>query len=166
MPTNIKPQHGHWGSVYVNAVEVAEVTAVEFSIDIEQVPVDQVGTTWTYIQEGLISGSGELRLQKVYSDFEGFFLQYVALTPQQLRDKRNRGEQVRPEVSLMINLDDPGGEGRETITLTGVKFWTLTGGFDSTATVGRTWPFTFTGVTVPENGLIPRNGQTSFPGRR
>lgn len=160
----IKVQHGHWGRLFVNAVEMAEVTAIEYTVDIEQVEVPQVGTTWTYIHEGLITGQGELRIHKQYSDMEGSFLPYVSMTPQQLRAARDNGQPVRKEYTLQVDLDDPLGEGKETQTLTGVKFWSYTGGFDSTSLVGRTWPFTFTGIIIPQNGLIARNGQTVIPG--
>lgn len=154
----IKVQHGHWGEVHVNAIPIAEVTAIEYTIEIERIDVPQTGTTWTYFHEGLISGSGELRIHKEFSDFEGAFLPYVTLTPNQLRARRNAGQPARPETTIKVAVDDPHGQGREYETLTGVKFWQYTGGFDASSLVGRTWPFSFTGIIVPADSRILRNG--------
>ena len=158
----IKPQHGHWGELFVNAVLIAEVTAIEYTVEIERVDVPQVGTTWTYFHEGLISGNGELRIHKTHSDFESSFLPYVTMSPSQLRAARNAGTPIRPETTIKIALDDPRGVGREYETLTGVKFWQYTGGFDSSSLVGRTWPFSFTGIIAPPDSRILRNGSATL----
>jgi hypothetical protein len=151
-------QHGHWGEVAVGAVPIFEVTAIEYSIEIERVEVPQAGARWQEFHEGLITAQGELRIHDVYDDFEGSFLPYLILTPTQLRNYRDGGGNARPTTTIKVAKDDPTGAGRSYETLTGVSFWQYTGGFDITNLIGRTWPFTFSGIVKPIDGYILRNG--------
>jgi len=129
--------------------------------------VAQVGTRWTSFHEGMVNGEGELRIHKVYSDFEGAFLPYVMLDPSQLRGMRNAGVDVRAGIDIQVQLDDPhselstGGVGDVEI-LHNCLFWTYTGGFDATALTERTWPFSFEGITKPVLGYIPRGSSTAI----
>lgn len=145
--------------------------SITYTITIERIDVPQVGTRWTSFHEGMVSGEGELRIHKVYSDFEASFLPYVALTPDQLRAARNSSpeKEVRPSFSLHVSIDDPHGfKGAETPpvgdyeTLTDCLFWSYTGGFDATAITERTWPFSFEGIT--RAGNVYRDGNQFLPG--
>lgn len=163
----VKVQHGHWGALVVNNVIIAEAIAITYTVTIERLDVAQVGTRWTSFHEGMVSGEGELRIHKVFSDFEGAFLPYVMLDPNSLRALRNAGTDVRPAVDIQCWLDDPhselstGGVGDVEI-LHNCLFWTYTGGWDATALTERTWPFSFEGLTKPPLGYIPRNGSTKL----
>jgi hypothetical protein len=142
----VKVVHGRWGEVYLGGQILAEVTGIEYSIEIERVDVPQVGTRWNTFTEGIITGTGTLRMHKVFSRWEDTFLNYVATTPAQLRALRDAGVDPRPPLSLLVALDSPHAYGRETETLLDVLFWTYTGGFQLTDLVGREWPFSFEGV--------------------
>lgn len=158
MPAEFKVNHGHWGEVYVGATRILEVTAIEYTIEIEQVEVPQSGGRWLSRHPGMISGNGELTIHFAYSDFAGAFLPYVAKSPDQLRAERDAGLPIRPTTTIKVAVDDPHGSGREYETLTNVQFWTYTGGFDVTSLVGRTWPFTFEGIIAPPDSRIARPG--------
>ena len=158
----LKPQHGHWGEIYLNSTLIAEATAVEYTIEMERIEVPQSGTRQTSYKEGMITSQGELRLHHEFSDFATAFLRFVTADPDTLRAQRNAGIDVRPTATLKVSLDDPRGWGREYETLTGVLFWQYTGGYDITALTGRVWPFTFDGIITPEDSRILRDGSAAI----
>jgi hypothetical protein len=162
----VRVQHGHWGALVVNNTIVGEAIAVTYTITIERLDVPQVGTRWTSFHEGLVSGEGELRIHKVYSDFEGSFLPYVMFDANMLRALRNSGTPVRNPIDIQVWLDDPHGEpstgqAGDVEILHNCLFWTYTGGWDATALTERTWPFSFEGITKPALGYIPRVGASN-----
>lgn len=159
----VRVAHGHWGEVYVNAQLVGEVTAIDYTIEIERIDVPQVGTRWNTFHEGNITGEGTLTIYKAYSDFEGAFLPYTSLDATELRRRRDAGQPLRPSVSIKVAIDDPHGEpGREFETLVGVQFWRYTGGFNITEIINREWPFSFEGIVAPQGSRILRNGSGSL----
>lgn len=144
-----KVVHGRWGELLLGGAgttPLAEVTGIEYTVDIERVDVPQVGVRWTTFTEGSISGQGTLRMHKVYSRWEDYFNRYIAQEASQLRALRDSGVDPRPPLELTVVLDDPHSYGRETETLTGVFIWSYTGGFSLTELAAREWPFSFEGI--------------------
>ena len=157
----VKVVHGRWGEVTVAGQVLAEVTGIEYSVEIERIDVPQVGARWNTFTEGVLSGSGTLRMHKLYSRWETVFQNYAAASPETLRQMRDgtgsfagSPRDPRPGLNITISLDDPHSLGVETETITDVLFWSYSGGFSLTDVVSREWPFTFEGI-IPGSRIDP-----------
>lgn len=147
--------HGRWGEVLQNGQVLAEVTGIEYTTEIERIEVPQTGSRWNAHTEGVINGSGTLRMNKVYSRFEDAIVNYVSKTAAELRAMRDAGVDPRPALQLLVVLDSPHAYGRESETLDGVLFWSYSGGYSLTELVGREFPFTFEGITPGQRIPVP-----------
>lgn len=143
----VRRVHGHYGELWIKGSPVAECTGIEYTVEVEQIEVPQVGGYWQNYVEGTTRGTGTLHLAKAYSSFEKLFMDYVNKSVQELRTLRNAGTLVRPTFTLTVVLDDPMSYGKESDILTGVKFWNYSAGFGLTDLVNRDWPFTFRGIS-------------------
>lgn len=160
---DVYPIHGRFGVLYVGGIVVAECTGIEYTVEVEQVEVNQVGARWTRQIPGRITGTGTLNLLKVYSVWEDIVLDYASQSVNDLVAARDRREKVFKSFNLTVKLDDPNAleSKREETTLKDVRFFQMTGGFQVADLINRDMPFTFSGITrdlkisSPAGGAVP-----------
>lgn len=160
---DVYPIHGRFGELYVGNQVVAECTGIEYTVEVEQVEVNQVGAQWTRQMPGRINGTGTLNLLKVYSIWEDVVINYASRSVADLRASRDAGQKAFPSFSLVVVLNDPNAlqSKEERTTLKGVRFFQMTGGFQVADLINRDMPFSFTGVqrtqsiTAPPGYTIP-----------
>lgn len=145
---DVYPIHGRFGELYVGSQVVAECTGIEFTVEIEQVEVNQVGARWTRQMPGRVSGSGTLNLLKVYSIWEDVVINYASQSVSDLRAERDAGRKAFPSFTLLVELNDPNAlqSKAESTTLKGVRFFQMTGGFQVADLINRDMPFSFSGI--------------------
>ncbi len=159
---DVYPVHGRFGELYVGGQVVAECTGIEYTVEVEQVEVNQVGARWTRQIPGRITGTGTLNLLKVYSVWEDIVLDYASRSVTDLRADRDAGRKAFKSFELVVSLNDPNAldSKEERTTLKDVRFFQMTGGFQVADLINRDMPFSFSGVTrslkiARPNGTVP-----------
>jgi hypothetical protein len=160
---DVYPIHGRFGELYVGSQVVAEATGIEFTVEVEQVEINQVGARWTRQMPGRVTGTGTLNLLKVYSVWEDFVVNYASRSVQALRADRDAGVKAFPSFTMVVELNDPNAlqSKAERTTLKGVQFFQMTGGFQVADVINRDMPFNFWGIertqpiTAPPGYTIP-----------
>jgi Phage tail tube protein len=141
--------HGRWGELLIGGVAVAEATQIEYTVEIGQIDVPQVGGNWVMPVDGPIRGTGTLTLVQAYSSFRDIMFETINLSVAQMRAIRDSlgVAHVRKLFVLNVVLDDPASYGREVDILDGVKFTSYTGGWNLDDLVNRAYPFNFRGIS-------------------
>lgn len=128
-PSNV--MSGTFGKVWLDGIQVFEAKACEAKVEIQQEPVKQTGRLVDGQKMTGYSGSGTLRLNKVFSRAQ------ILLT-----DLLKQG--INPEFTVMSEVKDPAALGAERIILTGVQLSTLPViGWELGALLEEELPFTF-----------------------
>ena len=129
-PSNV--MSGTFGKVWLNGIQVFEAKACDAKVEIQQEPVKQAGKLVDGQKMTGYSGSGTMRLNKVFSRAQ------ILLT-----NLLKQG--INPEFTVMSEVKDPAAYGTERMILTGVQFSTLPViGWELGALVEEELPFTFT----------------------
>lgn len=167
MSTNIIPQvtpiHGRFGELWIGTSPIAEATGIEYTVEIEQVEINQVGGRWARQVPGKITGTGTMNVTKVYSTWEKYVIDYAGKSVKELREQRDRGEKIMPEFILTVTLDDPNATGKkETVDLKGVRFFQMSGGFQIGDLINRDVPFNFTGISLTQ-AIVAATNQPAVP---
>ena len=159
---DVYPVHGRFGELYVGGQVVAECTGIEYTVEVEQVEVNQVGARWTRQIPGRITGSGTLNMLKVYSVWEDIVLDYASKSVSELRNERDAGNRAFKSFELVVSLNDPNAldSQEERTILKDVRFFQMTGGFQVADLINRDMPFSFSGVSrslkiARPNGTVP-----------
>lgn len=159
----VTPVHGRFGELWIGTSPVAECTGIEYTVEIEQVEVNQVGARWARQVPGKINGTGTMNVTKVYSTWEKYVIDYAGKSVKALRDLRDQGQKIMPEFILSVTLDDPNATGKkEQIDLKGVRFFQMTGGFQIGDLINRDVPFVFTGISLT-TAIEAATGQPAVP---
>lgn len=159
----VTPVHGRFGELWIGTSPVAEATGIEWTVEIEQVEVNQVGARWARQVPGKITGTGTMNVTKVYSTWEKYVIDYAGKTVKELRDLRDAGQKIMPEFILTVTIDDPNATGKkEIVDLKGVRFFQATGGFQIGDLINRDVPFNFTGINLTQ-AIVAATGQPGAP---
>jgi hypothetical protein len=145
---------GNWGSVRDSAGNVvAEIVALEATIEVARVTVPLVGSQQEGYKRGRQTREGTMRVQKIDSKWERRMWNFIGLSPQEKRRIRDTGSATvngqtitdfDPAFSVTVWLDDPEALGSETWQLDGCRIWRLPLGFDQNdEIIIREYPFTF-----------------------
>lgn len=158
--------YGRAGRVFMDGEWLANVTEISATMTIDRMEVRRAGDYFVQYKAGEITGEGSLTFDKVNSDFEAMFINYINgmdINGQPLTDR------ALPVFDLMVNLEDRGipniqfdeqGEaisGHESITLSGVNFWSLPIGYSMTDLLSRDMDFTFIGICLNRAIVDPPN---------
>jgi len=158
--------YGRSGRVLREGVWLANVTEISATITIDRMEVRRAGDYWVQYKAGEFTGEGSVSFDKVNSQFETEFLNYINGVDINGAPLTNR---ALPVFNLMINLEDRGipniqfddqGEavsGHESIILTGVNFWSLPVGYTMTDLLSRDMDFTFRGACMTHAIVDPPN---------
>jgi hypothetical protein len=135
---------------------VANATAISATLTVDKLEVRRAGDFWVQHKAGEYTGEGTLTIDKVNSEFEKMFIDYMTG-----RLVAQDGSRALPGFSIQINLEDRGikgiqfdangspTSGYEAVTLTGVKFWSLPLGYNMADLLSRDLDFNFTGIEIP-----------------
>ena len=158
--------YGRSGRVFRDGVWLANVTEISATMTIDRMEVRRAGDFFVQYKAGEITGEGSVTFDKVNSDFEVEFINYINGVDENGQPLTNR---ALPVFDLMINLEDRGipniqfdetGEaisGHESITLSGVNFWSLPIGYSMTDLLSRDMDFTFIGICLNRSITDPPN---------
>lgn len=105
--------NGTFGEVWVNDDYMAEATALQAKVALEQQEVNQTGTLAKGYKVTGVDGKGTLKLNKVTS----YFIKLIS-------DSLKKGKSV--SCTIISNLDDPDAFGAERIKLINCVFDELT----------------------------------------
>jgi len=153
-------QDSHW---------LANVTEISATMTIDRMEVRRAGDFFVKYKAGEITGEGSLTFDKVNSDFDALFINYINGVDANGVPLTNR---ALPVFNLMINLEDRGipnitfdtdGQavsGHESIILQCVNFWSLPLGYSMTDLLSRSMDFTFTGIQMARAIVDPPNINT------
>ena len=121
--------------------EAVEVTA---AAEINRIEVVMAGRTDTGYKFGRTGREGTLRVQKVDSFWEMRVFQHLALTDDERRAMRDRGEPLISTFNLILSYDDPYALGKERWLLENCLLWRLPLGFAvGDDVVDREYPLTW-----------------------
>lgn len=160
--------YGRSGRVLRDGVWLANVTEVSATMTIDRMEVRRAGDYWVQYKAGEFTGEGSLSFDKVNSQFEREFINYINGVDSTGAALSNR---ALPVFNLMINLEDRGipniqfnelGEaisGHESIILKCVNFWSLPVGYTMTDLLSRDMDFTFRGLQLVREIVDPPNIQ-------
>lgn len=128
--------NGTWGEVWINDELIEEITAFQAKIEFDKEDVYMAGEMMKHHKITGYSGTGSMTLHKTNSRMVKLLADFIK-------------EGAEPEVVIVGKLADPGNEGAERISLTGVSFDDLTlFDFEVKALGSCECPFTFTGFSV------------------
>lgn len=131
--------NGTWGEVWINDELIEEITAFQAKIEFDKEEVRMAGEMMKHHKITGYSGTGSMTLHKTNSRMIKLLADFIK-------------EGAEPEVVIVGKLADPGNEGSERISLTGVSFDDLTlFDFEVKALGSCECPFTFTGFSVIDN---------------
>jgi len=149
--------YGRSGRVLRDGEWLANVMDVSATMTIDRMEVRRAGDYWVQYKAGEFTGEGTITIDKVNSDFEVEFINYVNGV-----DINGNPLDTRslPVFDLMVNLEDRGipgitfnddGEaesGHESIILKCVNIWSLPLGYSMTDLLSRDLDFTFRGLEL------------------
>jgi len=145
---------------------LATVTEISATMTVDRMEVRRAGDFFVKYKAGEITGEGSMTFDKVNSDFETSFINYingVDINGNQLEDRR------LPSYNLLITLEDRGipgisfdddgnaSSGHEAVLLQGVNFWSLPIGYSMTDLLSRDMDFTFCGIDLQRAIVDPTN---------
>lgn len=149
--------YGRSGRVFRDGVWLANVTEVSATMTIDRMEVRRAGDYFVKYKAGEITGEGSLTFDKVNSQFDAEFINYINGVDSAGNPLQSR---ALPVFNLLITLEDRGipniqfndeGEaisGHEAIVLQNVNFWSLPLGYSMTDLLSRDMDFTFTGIQL------------------
>lgn len=158
--------YGRSGRVFRDGVWLANVTEVSATMTVDRMEVRRAGDYFVKYKAGEITGEGSLTFDKVNSQFDAEFINYINGVDSAGNPLQDR---ALPVFNLMITLEDRGipniqfdeqGEaisGHEAVVLQNVNFWSLPLGYSMTDLLSRDMDFTFTGVKLARSIVEPVN---------
>jgi hypothetical protein len=123
--------HGRFVRMWWDGALISELKAFKAEIEISREDVQMAGALSMGSKVKSLKGVGTFKIAKVFSrGLVDLLTSYKA--------------GLDPEALIVVNVADPDSYGKETITLSGVKFDKLTlVDSDATALMEQEWPFTF-----------------------
>lgn len=145
------------GTVWINSQMQGEVVAIEFGVEVEQIPVRIPGEYRQEMKPGGETRTGSFRVQDVHDKW--FLMLYNFLVARRQGDRSSAAH--LPEFSVVTKLDDIGAPTATSYQLDGCQIFRADGGFDQeTDLLQRDIPFTYREETplsafVYEDGTDP-----------
>lgn len=138
---------------------LANVTEITATATIDKLEVRRSGDRFVRYKAGEVTGEGTLTMDKVNSDFEVMFIEYINRSTTQSLEL--------PAFQLHLSLEDSGlpniqfdadgfaVKGHEEIILECVNFWSMPFGFSLSDMVSRDLDFTFQGLGIGGDAQNP-----------
>lgn len=152
---------GNYGEIYHNGHFQGDLRDFAGRLAIERREIPRAGTNGIVYRRGRIARDGTLRLGKVDSRWENYFIEYAAMSTEEKRRRRAQGIPILADAQLLIKLDDPDSWGSEEILLTSVKFWEVGIGYTQNDMLERNIPVTWQGEVMVKAIARPGNKQAT-----
>ncbi len=130
--------NGTYGTLYVNGMEVMSVNSISLEIKAEDGEVKQPKCLWTGHKLLGLSGEGEFTIDRLNHI-------YIKEWSRALMEGRH------PELTLMVNIDDPKSDDSMTVVVKDVNLEGVpVANFESQTIVKDTYKFSFADLDYPE----------------
>ena len=138
---------------------LANVTEITATMTIDRLEVRRSGDRFVKYKAGEVTGEGSLTMDKVNSDFEKVFIDYV--------NRASTANLELPTYQLHLAIEDSGipnitfdkngfaESGHEEIILDCVNFWSMPFGFSLSDMITRDLDFTFTSISYGGDDANP-----------
>lgn len=130
---------GRAGTVWLNAAHLAEVVAVEWNVNIEQIPVVISGAWRNEVKPGVEERAGTFRMQDVDDRFKLMVWRFI-----RARRDGDRSAAAFPEFSIVTKIADIGAPDETRWQLDGCQLFQYSGGHSQEdGLLTREVPFSF-----------------------